>query len=230
MNAGATDAALEALASPFSMLELEWRVVRLSEDRLSALVRPQLRLAAVLARLDETVGVGGWSNLFTPLGEGAVSCTLSALGVSKSAVAVRGPQGDLVRTSEDALVYAAERFGLRPPVPDGPLPWVDYDPEAGTILYEPEVQRSEAQVAQDAPEPPRAEPATPLAESPPPPKPAGQRAIDRLLERLKEEGLGLQAAKLVVRYGGYGSDPQAARELYAKLRELLLKKPTEADD
>jgi hypothetical protein len=57
-----------------------------------------------------------------------------------------------------------------------------------------------------------------------PVKPEGQQAIDRLVERLRAEGNGLETARLLVRYGGYGSDPQAARELYGKLRELLARR------
>lgn len=53
-------------------------------------------------------------------------------------------------------------------------------------------------------------------------KSAAQRIIDRLIERLKEQGQGLAAARILVRHGGYGRDPVAARELYAELRALLL--------
>ncbi|MDF1523535.1 MAG: hypothetical protein P1P87_12080 [Trueperaceae bacterium] len=59
-------------------------------------------------------------------------------------------------------------------------------------------------------------------------KPTGQQMIDRLVERLKDEGQGLAAARLLVRYGGYGKDPDAARELYAQLRELLRSAPVVA--
>lgn len=45
--------------------------------------------------------------------------------------------------------------------------------------------------------------------------------IDRLIERLKAEGQGLAAARILVKHGGYGKDPQAARELYGELRDLL---------
>ena len=59
------------------------------------------------------------------------------------------------------------------------------------------------------------------AELPPIEKPAGQQAIDRLVERLRGEGLGLEAAKLLIEYGGYGDDPPTARDLYARLRALF---------
>lgn len=52
----------------------------------------------------------------------------------------------------------------------------------------------------------------------------GQQAIERLVDRLRAEGLGRQAAALVVEYGGYGRSAEAARELYRRLRELLLQK------
>jgi hypothetical protein len=55
-----------------------------------------------------------------------------------------------------------------------------------------------------------------------PAKPEGQQMIDRLIERLKAQGQGLVAARILVKHGGYGKDPVAARELYAALRQLLL--------
>ena len=61
----------------------------------------------------------------------------------------------------------------------------------------------------------------PVAEKPVAEKPTGQQMIDRLVDRLKDEGQGLAAARLLVRHGGYGKDPDTARELYAQLRALL---------
>ena len=64
------------------------------------------------------------------------------------------------------------------------------------------------------------------AEPPPAPeeRPEAHVVIDRLVDRLKAEGLGAQAAKLVVRYGGYGRTAEESRELYGKLRSLLVGK------
>lgn len=52
----------------------------------------------------------------------------------------------------------------------------------------------------------------------------GAQAIDKLVERLNEEGLGREAARLVVAHHGYGRNPAEGRELYSKLRALLLEK------
>lgn len=224
----------DSLAAPFSPSELSWRVVRLSPDGRSAQVRPQLPAHALISRFDAVLGVGGWSHALAPLGERGLVCTLSVAGVHKAALAPYAEHADLADTAADALAAAAAFFGLRPTVVLGELPWVDYDPEQRQILYEPELPERpgespvEGQVEPDAgvvalSEPP---PAPPVA-APLPAKSAGQQAIDKLVDRLKAEGRGLQAAKLLNRYGGYGSDPGAARELYAKLRELLLERPAE---
>ena len=45
--------------------------------------------------------------------------------------------------------------------------------------------------------------------------------IDQLLERLKEKGLGKEAARIVNKYGGYGKTPEETRKLYGELRNLL---------
>ncbi|HRQ11676.1 MAG TPA: hypothetical protein PLG36_11670 [Trueperaceae bacterium] len=50
---------------------------------------------------------------------------------------------------------------------------------------------------------------------------SGHEVIERLVERLKAAGQGREAARLVVRYNGYGSTAEESRELYGRLRALL---------
>ncbi len=57
-----------------------------------------------------------------------------------------------------------------------------------------------------------------------PPKSSAQELIDRLIARLREQGKGKEAATLVVRYGGYGNDPETTKKLYGELRALLIEK------
>ena len=222
-------------------------MVKLSPDRLSAQVRPQLRAPSVTARLDAVLGVDGWSSEFSALGERGLVCTLRVADTAKAAVAPYTAEAELTDTADDALAAAAALFGLRPNTLLDELPWVDYDPEQRQPLYEPDLAAADSYTDSytngytdsytapvtppgpstesappsppvDAPEPAQVEP--PQAE--PPAKSAGQQAIDKLVDRLKADGKGLGAAKLLNAYGGYGSDPVAARELYAKLRALLL--------
>ena len=219
-----TSSPWDALAAPFATTDVQWRVVKLSEDGASAQVRPQLPLSAVTARLDTVLGVEGWSHVFRALGERGLACTLSVGSVHKSAVAAYNELHTLEQTAEDALIAAAGLFGLHPSVLVAELPWVEYDAEGGQILYEPdplvpdEGGLSSASGMADV----GGLPAEPPSVAAAPTKSAGQQAIDKLVDRLKAEGRGLEAAKLLNAFGGYGSDPQTARELYAKLRELLL--------
>ncbi len=210
----------DALTAPFAATDLNWRIVRLASDKLSAQVRPHLRAAALAARLDAVLGREGWSHTFVALGERGLACTLSLGGAQKSAAVAYTAHTGVAEAAEDALAAAAAFFGLQSSLSLAELPWVDYDAEGGQILYEPDL--SGASVA-DATPPAAEEPPAPPA--PPAPKSAGQQAIDKLVDRLKAEGKGLQAARLLNTYGGYGGDPSAARELYARLRDLLLTPP-----
>jgi hypothetical protein len=146
----------------------------------------------------------------------AVSCELTIGTVTKSAIA-ESRHVDKSTASRDAFVYAAELFGLVPPVSRTESYHVDYDPETKTLLFEPEVTssatRSQLQERVSSPTQPLEEPSV---------KSAGQQAIDKLVERLEGQGMGKEVAKLIVNYGGYGQNPEAARELYSKLRALLV--------
>ena len=68
----------------------------------------------------------------------------------------------------------------------------------------------------------------PAAAASEPKKPSAQELIDKLVARLREAGKGREAAALVVKYGGYGADPEATRKLYGELRALLLEKEAPA--
>jgi hypothetical protein len=45
--------------------------------------------------------------------------------------------------------------------------------------------------------------------------------IDRLLEQLRQAGLGLEAARITLRHRGYGDSLEESRQLYSELRGLL---------
>lgn len=230
------------LAAPFPAHALDWHVVRIDREESIALVEPVVGREALVARLDDTLGVDGWSVRFLPAGTDALVCELGLLGVTKSALA--RSFHDLLgmgRVEAFALGRAARLLGLRPPAARSA--WVDIDLESGEVLAVPEAESQDldgfgtgdgrvqgvdsrdgagatAAAAQE-PAPPAAVPSEPesgLARS------QGQQAIERLVDRLRAEGRGTRAAALIVEHGGYGRSPEEARELYRKLRELLLEK------
>lgn len=197
---------------------------------------------ALRQRFDEVLGAAGWSYQLSPVGERAIICNLTIDANSRAAVAevqlVPG-EGEYQRPAaatsvtalaELALARAAAQFGITPTLDADPESyWVDYDPEAGEALFlppaallsvegeasrasseaEPSPERSLGQQSQAGGEAQGA-----VSE--------GQAVIQRLIDRLNAEGLGREAAKLVVAYHGYGRTPEEARELYGRLRALLV--------
>ena len=197
----------QKLAASFPSEALEWRIIEISEDGQKARLRPQLKHQQVVTRLNEVFGLTGWSHRLMLISDEAISAELNIQAISKTAiVSLQQRFVEVAMLAEDAFVYAAEAYGMLPPLLE--TTWVDYDPEAKAVLYEPDLPLVPREIAE-------------VSE-----KTAGQQAIDRLVDRLRQEGLGLEAAKLLNSYGGYGNDANTARELYAKLRALLVGRET----
>ncbi|HEX7039372.1 MAG TPA: hypothetical protein VF202_04590 [Trueperaceae bacterium] len=240
------------LSAPFPPSARAWALQELSPDRRRALVAPRLTAAAVRSRLDEAVSPDGWSCQLLPLGGAALVCNLTVEGVTRSAVAALPagavPGSELSSASalaEAALSLCAAQFGM---AAGGASGWAPHDPETGDVLVEELEEAIDGPGAPvrpgedawlgtpvDGPSPAEAAAATAGSASagalgerpetePREDRPEAHQVIDRLVERLKEEGLGSQAARLVVRYGGYGRTPEESRELYGKLRSLLVGK------
>lgn len=229
------------LAAPFPEEALRWHVVEISPERVSARLAAHLDAVALRERLDRVLGVGGWSLRLRPWGERALVAELEIGNVAKSAVVRLARAGDEPEATAAAFSAAAEPFGMRPPRRAAPETWVDADPDSGEPLHPPETVPDappsvggngpeaslEGGVGADAAPGGAAEDAAAdaVAEAP---KPEAQRVIDRLMERLRDEGLGAAAARLVTAYGGYGNTVAESRELYARLRKLLLEQEERA--
>lgn len=235
------------LQAPFPRSAVTWDPVDVGESGDEARVSPRLTGAAIRERLDGVLGAAGWSQTLAPI-EGGVVCTLRIGDVTKSAVVDLGGVGtaSAERSADRALARAAHDLGMRAPFGAGTSVWVPFDGESGVALLDeidldalgpdaptPDAPGLESEAASPAPRAPEA--ATHAAAAVPEQVPdvlaesaasrgvtsEGQQMIDRLLERLKDEGQGLAAARLLVRHGGYGNDPTSARELYSELRDLL---------
>jgi len=227
------------LAEPFPAGEVQWRVEALSKDKRRALVVPYVDARTVLDRLDEVLGPSGWADSYELLeardANYAVRCRLTVLDTAKEDVG----EGDSLKAAfSDALKRAAVKFGIGRYLYRLDKQWVDHDPDSGRFKI-PELNWGEPKPLLEGSRPDlkRAEPA-PLAEPPrplppeavegaegEPAKPEPQELIDRLMERLKEAGLGKQAALIVNKYSGYGKTPDETRRLYGELRALLKGRP-----
>ena len=216
----------EMLREPFAPEELQWRIEALSQDKRRALVVPHIDAKALLDRLDEVVGTHGWHDSYEVLqaplssaaGIYAVKCRLTIMDVCKEDV---GEGHSFKAAFSDALERAAVKFGVGRFLYPVDQQWVDHDPQTGQIS----LPKVEGVIGADRYPSSETKPAqavvstatTPSTEN----KPEPQELIDRLVERLREAGLGKQTAQIVMKYGGYGKSPDETRKLYGELRALL---------
>ena len=225
-----SEATWTRLAAPFGDDAVGWDVVSVDEEDETALLAPRLTRAAVVARLDDACGVGGWSLDLRAAADGALLCCVEVAGVRKAAAVDALPAG-AAATADAALAAAARLFGMRPGDAFG-VRRVPYDVVAGVVPGD--VEHAAPDAGPDAgPASDGDDALEDLHEADARSRglsSEGLRMIDRLVERLKDEGEGLAAARLLVRFGGYGKDPDTARELYGALRELLKRRDERRDE
>lgn len=205
---------------------------------------PHLAPDALRARLDETVGPAAWSIEVRAWGSDGLIAEATIHGVARAAAvrvaALAGLDADdrPIDAGEAATgaawSAACAAFGMRAGVAARDDGWVDVDGERGEPLFRPDAVGVADGGSDGAGGPPRiaGEESLPAAGTEPgaaraaageeAAKPQAHQVIDRLVDRLRSEGLGADSARLIAAYGGYGDDPTASRELYAKLRSLLL--------
>lgn len=70
---------MKKLQEPFPKEDIEWRVQRsmMTQNGPKAVVLAYVTNRAIMNRLDEVFGVGGWKNEFFPWGENGVKCRIS---------------------------------------------------------------------------------------------------------------------------------------------------------
>ena len=246
-----TNDAWRILRAPFPTDAVHWHVVAVRDEGRRMQLAPHLAIPAIRRRLDDAFGSDGWSLTLAPWREAMLIATIDVGDVQRSAIAtVLGAPGlDASGASSELTVQetvtgagwtaALETLGVTLPVQVDGDGVVDADPERGEPLHPPEVILVDVTDAQTVPQdadgrgeastsPAVVAGAAPLSETADPEahKPEGHKMIDRIVERLRGEGLGADVARLVTRYGGYGQDADASRALYAELRALLRERTT----
>ncbi len=198
----------QQLTTDFPTEAIEWRIIKISEDNSQAQVKAQLYYQAVIDRLNQ-IGETNWSNRYMTILDNAIIAEIEINNTVKSHVSsLINPILDSTIIAQDAFVQAAEGFGIKATV-EQKEHWVDYDSVTKMIIFEPDIVN-------------KIEPLKPVQVTEA--KSETKEVIDRLVERLGSEGLGLEAAKLLTEHGGYGENGDSAKQLYGKLRALLLAK------
>ena len=133
----------QALSEPFDPSEVKFKPAVVSGNRAMALAYVDARV--IQDRLDDVLGVEGWSDDYEVLTDGSVVCRLRLrLGdewVIK--VDVGGPSeqqdgGDRMKAAfSDALKRAAVKFGVGRYLYRLPAQWVDYDPHRRQFARQP---------------------------------------------------------------------------------------------
>ena len=213
----------EELVKPFCTPQ--WRVQRTNKERIQGkypegtrgLVVAYIDARQVFSRLDELCGPGGWQTAYRMLdaASGAVECTLTIAGISKSDVGYPNRSGDeepLKAAYSDATKRAAVQWGIGRWLYELPARWVALD-ERGQPRDPP---------PRDTPPPPPPPPRDPPP--PPPSTPAGNghgapasstqlRQIEQLLEQKGQQAHRSQALR-------YARTRSQARQVIERLEAL----------
>ena len=118
------------LARPFEIWQIELKPGALTSEKDRALALPYVDLRAYQDRLDEVVGIEGWSVEYRQIGNSAMVCRLTVLGHTREDVGE--PSEDGGNPATEALAQAFKRacsaFGLGRYLYILPRLWADYDP------------------------------------------------------------------------------------------------------
>ncbi len=179
----------------------DWAVAEVRGEQARVVSAPLLdQLAPLLSNLKEPWSLGWACDAQRPY---LVRARLQVGSESREGLA-EAP--DLEEARRLALADALQFFGVTLQEH-----WVDYDPEDGPNTTELVITE--------------ALPATtlPVADTTATTDPQMEKArdhIDRLVETLRDAGLGKKAAVVVARHGGYGNSVEESRAIYKELQSL----------
>lgn len=104
---------LTKLSEPFTDDDLEWRVANVfNNNKLSAKILVYVTNRAIMARLDEVCGVGGWQNEYTAL-PGAFLCGISIKCGDEWVTKWDGAQESQIEATKGGLSGAMKRAAVQ---------------------------------------------------------------------------------------------------------------------
>lgn len=135
------------LAAPFGPEDIRFfpRVLWPKTDQPNrALVVPYITARAVMTRLDQVFGLGGWSDHYERLPNGSVLCTLKVKIAGRwiqrqdvGGESAQDDEGDRTKAAfSDALKRAAVKFGVGRYLYEVPPAWMPYDPKTKQVIIQ----------------------------------------------------------------------------------------------
>lgn len=236
--------ALVRVAQQLVEADIRWVVLELNDTAGSARLAPVFASPAVMFALDREFGADGW---WLEAGEVATGTYVSvSFGSQRRAVVATSPRFDLcidpltgdqpdglIDNVKTAWLHTVALEAINLPldmhVEDGG--WVAWENGRPTSpLPAVDIALRETTPHQEPPDLPAQDASRQEGEAAAAKKSEGQQAIDRLVERLRGEGHGVEVAKIISSFGGYGTTPEERRALYGELRSLLKRQQEHTSD
>lgn len=110
-----TEEIQEQLLKPFDPFDIEWRIQRAGESngKKWAMVLAYITNRAIMERLDEVFGVGGWQNEYQPLSDGGFICGIKAKVGTEWIVKYDGANKTDIEATKGGLSNAMKRAGVQ---------------------------------------------------------------------------------------------------------------------
>lgn len=109
-----------ALQEPFDPFDIEWRIQQSgdSNGKKWAMVLAYITNRAIMERLDNVFGVGGWQNEYQPMPDGGIICGIKALVKTDEAhrawiVKYDGADKTAIEATKGGLSNAMKRAGVQ---------------------------------------------------------------------------------------------------------------------
>lgn len=106
---------LERLQEPFDPFDIEWRIQQAGEQngKKWALVLAYVTNRAIMERLDEVFGVGGWQNEYQPLSDGGFICGIKCKVGDEWVVKYDGASNTDIEPTKGGISNAMKRAGVQ---------------------------------------------------------------------------------------------------------------------
>lgn len=106
---------LAKLSAPFDPFDIEWRVQQAGESngKVWAMVLAYITNRAIMERLDDVFGVGGWQNEYKPMPDGGIICGIKAKVGDEWIVKYDGADKTAIEATKGGLSNAMKRAGVQ---------------------------------------------------------------------------------------------------------------------
>jgi len=105
----------QLLAAPFDPFDIEWRIQQAGDKngRKWAIVLAYVNNRAIMERLDEVFGIGGWQNEYQPCADGSIICGLKCKVGDEWITKFDGADKTSIEATKGGLSNAMKRAGVQ---------------------------------------------------------------------------------------------------------------------